>query len=283
MKSTVKAAIPATARAIALATALAAASAWTGAIAQSSAAGVTASVADATASAILSKADLALIPRNCSFRWSLKVEREGEPTQDNRFLGFKKGDLKYLFYDYYPDSSYGQCHLRIDNAIWMYMPLADDTVKMSYKSAFLNSGLSYADVMYNELARYYDARILQESVQAKGLDGASECYELELKAKKGADGYARILCYIDKRSFLTLGREYYTLSGQRLKEISYGGYQFKDKGVSSFRLEIANDLDPAQKTSASFWGFEITDSLPEKYFSLNFIRTWQPKVEADKP
>ena len=51
----------------------------------------------------------------------------------------------------------------------MYLPLADDTVKTSYKSAFLNSGLSYADVMYNELARYYDATILQASAKVAGL------------------------------------------------------------------------------------------------------------------
>jgi hypothetical protein len=235
------------------------------------------------ATEILKKADAALIPKNASFRWELKVEREGEPLQDNRFLGFKKGDLKYLFYDYYPDSAYGQCHLRIDSAIWMYLPLADDTVKTSYKSAFLNSGLSYADVMYNELARYYDTTIIQAGAKVAGLDGDKDCYALELKAKKGADGYARIVSYIDKGSFLTIRREYFSLSGQRLKEISYGGFELGASAVSAFRLEIANDLDPAQKTSARFWDLKSDDKIGEKYFSLNFARTWQPKVEADKP
>ena len=235
------------------------------------------------ATEILEKADAVLIPRNASFRWALKVEREGEPVQDNRFLGFKKGDLKYLFYDYYPDSAYGQCHLRIDSAIWMYLPLADDTVKTSYKSAFLNSGLSYADVMYNELARYYDATVIAASAKAAGLEGDRDCYELQLVAKKGADGYARIVSYIDKENFLTLRREYFSLSGQRLKEISYGGFEFASSAVSAFRLEIHNDLDPAQMTSARFWDLKVDDKLSEKYFSLNFARTWQPKVEADKP
>jgi outer membrane lipoprotein-sorting protein len=231
----------------------------------------------------LKKADLALVPKNASFRWSLKIEREGEPTKENRFLGFKKGDLKYLFYDYYPDSAYGQCDLRIDAAIWMYLPLADDTVKTSYKSAFLNSGLSYADVMYNELSRYYDAKILRRGVPTKGIDREGSCYELELIAKKGADGYARILSYVEEGSFITLRREYFTLSGQRLKEISYGGFELSGSTVTAFALEIANDLDPGQKTKARFWNLEPKESMPEKYFSLNFAKTWQPKVEADKP
>jgi hypothetical protein len=232
---------------------------------------------------ILKKADLALVPKNAAFRWSLRVEREGESPKENRFLGFKKGDLKYLFYTYFPNSAYGQCHLRIDAAIWMYLPLADDTVKTSYKSAFLNSGLSYADVMYNELARYYDARILERGVQTKGLDREGGCYELELKAKKGADGYARIVSYIEEGSFLTLRREYFTLSGQRLKEIDYGGFELSGQAVRAFRIEISNDLDPAQKTKARFWGLEPKAEMPEKYFSLNFARTWQPKVEPDAP
>lgn len=232
---------------------------------------------------ILKRADLALVPKNAEFRWSLKVEREGEPAKEDRFLGFKKGDLKYLFYTYYPDSSYGQCHLRIDAAIWMYLPLADDTVKTSYKSAFLNSGLSYADVMYNELARYYDATVLRRGVTVKGLDGESDCYELELKAKKGADGYARIVSYIEEGRFLTIRREYFTLQGQRLKSIDFGGFGLKGPTVSAFRLEISNDLDPGQRTSARFWDLESKGEMPEKYFSLNFARTWQPKVEAEKP
>jgi len=60
-------------------------------------------VTDAAGAAkILERTDLVLIPANASFRWSLKVERAGEPTKEDRFLGFKKGDLKYLFYTYYP-------------------------------------------------------------------------------------------------------------------------------------------------------------------------------------
>jgi hypothetical protein len=248
---------------------------------------LSAAAADAQSSEaldVLKKADFALVPKNAEFRWALRVEREGEPVKENRYLGFKKGDLKYLFYGYYPDSAYGQCHLRIDAAIWMYLPLADDTVKTSYKSAFLGSGLSYADVMYNELARYYDASILARGVPKKDLDGTERsCIELELKARKGADGYARILSYIDESNFLTIEREYFTLQGQRLKSIAYGGFAFEGATVSAFRLSISNDLDPGQKTTARFWDMVSKPDMPEKYFSLNFARTWQPKVEPDKP
>jgi hypothetical protein len=267
-----------------LAAALAALLSLAGGTAMAQAAGAAAGAAPdegPSAAEILKKADLALVPRNASFRWSLKVEREGEPVKEDRFLGFKKGDLKYLFYTYYPDSAFGQSHLRIDAAIWIYLPLADDTVKTSYKSAFLGSGLSYADVMYNELARYYDASILERGVAVQGPDGEARCWKLELKAKKGADGYDRVISYIEEGSYLTIKREYFTKQGQRLKEISYGGFEKSGGGVTAFRLEISNDLDPGQKTTARFWNLKVEEKMPEKYFSLNFAKTWQPKVEPD--
>jgi outer membrane lipoprotein-sorting protein len=219
------------------------------------------------------------VPKNAEFKWSLVVKRKGEPDKENRFVSFKKGDLKYLFYTYFPASSFGQSHMRIDSTIWIYLPLADDTVKTSYKSAFLNSGLSYADVMYNELSRYYDVKLLDKGVRAKGTDADYECYKLELTAKKGADGYAKIIAYIDMDKYLTVRREYYTLSGQKLKEIAYGGFAFDGKTVSSFSLEIENDLDADEITIAKFWDMKPKPEMPEKYFSLNFAKSWQPDIK----
>jgi outer membrane lipoprotein-sorting protein len=230
------------------------------------------------ATEILKKADTALVPKNAEFRWSLTVRKKGEPDKENRFLSFKKGDLRYLFYTYYPEASYGQSHMRIDSTIWIYLPLADDTVKTSYKSAFLNSGLSYADVMYNELARYYDAKLVSANAKAGGMDAEYDCYELELTAKRGADGYARIIAWIDTKTFLTVRRDYFALSGEKLKEISYGGFVREGNIVSAFKLEIANMLAPDEKTSASFWDMKPKDNIQEKYFSLNFIKMWQPEI-----
>jgi outer membrane lipoprotein-sorting protein len=231
------------------------------------------------AAEILAKADSALVPKNAEFKWSLLLQRKGEPDKENRFVSFKKGDLKYLFYTYSPASSFGQSHMRIDSTIWIYLPLADDTVKTSYKSAFLNSGLSYADVMYNELSRYYDARLLGSGETARGIDGEHVCWKLELTAKKGADGYARIIAWIDATSFLTVRREYYTLSGQKLKEIAYGGFAFEGNAVNAFSLVIDNTLNPDEKTTAKFWGVKSRPEMPEKYFSLNYVKSWQPEIE----
>jgi hypothetical protein len=238
------------------------------------------------AQAILKMADSVLIPANAKFNWSLTVERSGEPTKENRYIALKKGDLKYLFYTYYPSASLGVCHMRIDSTIWMYFPLADSSYKESYKAAFLNSGLSYADVMYNELSRYYDCRLVSTKAPARGLDAAGtgpgaqiDCLELELSARKGADGYAKILTYLDPASYLPVKREYFTLSGERLKEIRYGGIKAEGAIVKAFSMEIKTAMDADETTRVRFWNMSAEKSMGEQYFSLNFIKTWQPEIK----
>lgn len=238
------------------------------------------------AASILKKADAVLIPANASFNWSLTVERKGEAPKVNRYLAYKKGDLKYLFYTYYPDASLGVCHLRIDSTIWMYFPLADSSYKESYKAASLNSGLSYADVMYNELSRYYDGRIVSLAAKARGLDAAGtgpgpevDCIQLELTARKGADGYARIESYLDPQTYLPVKRDYYTLSGDKLKEIAYGGVKSSGSLVTDFAIEIRTAMDSSEVTRARFWNMSAAKAIGEQYFSLNFIKTWQPEIK----
>lgn len=238
------------------------------------------------AKAVLKKADAVLIPANARFNWSLRVERAGEPAKENRYLAYKKGDLRYLFYTYYPNASLGVCHMRIDSTIWMYFPLADSSYKQSYKAAILNSGLSYADVMYNELSRYYDVRILSLSSKARGLDASGagpgeeiDCLELELTARKGADGYARIIAYLDPDTYWPVKREYFTLSGDKLKEIAYGGMKAEGGVVRTFSMEIKTAMDANETTKARFWNVVSEKSLGEQYFSLNFLKTWQPEIK----
>jgi len=240
----------------------------------------------ADAGAILRKADSVLIPANASFNFSLVVERKGGETKENRFLARKKGDLKYLFYTYRPSASMGICHLRIDATIWEYFPLADSSFATSYKAAFLNSGLSYADVMYNELSRYYDASLVSTRAMARGLGESGtgrgperECVELELRARKGADGYARIAVYLDPATQLPVLREYYTLSGDMLKEIAYGGFETRGGLVTAFSLEIRTAIDPDETTRARFWNISAEKSMGEQYFSLNYLKTWQPEIK----
>jgi outer membrane lipoprotein-sorting protein len=158
--------------------------------------------AEYSALEILKKADAVLLPSNAEFNWSMTVRKSGEDDRLERFVCWKKGDLKYLFYRVWPESNYGQAMIRIDNTIWYYLPLADEVLKESYKSAFLDSDLSFADVMYNELALYYDASVIEDVV-----DGV---LTLELRAKPGASGYARIVVRIDGRTYATLKREYYS-------------------------------------------------------------------------
>jgi len=238
-------------------------------------------------SKIMQKADFVLIPRIATYNLKLIDKIEGQDDKINKFKCFKKSDLKYLFFAVFPKTIYGQASLRIDNTIWTYYPLADKMVKESYKSAFLGTGLSYIDVMYNELVNYYEVSIIDSNYKYndknwnKYLPGIKEkplCYKLLLKAKKGASGYPKAIIYIDKTNFLTIKREYYSLSDEKVKEIYFNNFIFDNqKHITDFSMEVIDLLGQQVITLAYFTKIQVLNSLSDKYFSINFIKTYTPE------
>jgi len=233
---------------------------------------------------ILSRADFTLVPKIASYFLKL-VEKSDDIENTTIFKCFKKTDLKYLFFTLKPSFIYGQAHLRIENSIWTYYPLADQMLQQSYKSAFLGTGLSYCDVMYNELIRYYDVKILDDNYiymeknYKNFLKNNNEpvlSYKLLLTAKKGAQGYPKAIIFIDKKNFVTLKREYYSLSDQKIKEIYFYNFLFNKNHIESFYMEVIDYIGKGYLTYAYFDNIKILDSLSDKYFSLNFIKTYTP-------
>jgi len=225
---------------------------------------------DARAMDILKKADAVILPANAEFTWSMTVRKAGEDDRLDRFVCWKKGDLKYLFFHVWPQTNYGQAMIRVDSTIWHYLPLADEVLKESYKAAFLDSDLSFADVMYNELAIYYDATIIDDS---KG-----DTLTLELKAKPGAAGYARIVVTVDRNNLATLKREYYSKNGQLLKVIVFSDLKFSGSRLSAMKLLITQPMLKGQSTIAEFSDIQEKVDVKEQFFSLNYVKAFKPKA-----
>lgn len=234
-----------------------------------------------TGAEILTMADAKLAPDEISFRWSLDVLYEDGYNSVTEYTALKKGDDKYVFFTYSPSSQYGTCNLRIESSIWNYFPSADYTTRSSYKAAFLNSGLSYFDVMYSELSALYNSEIENNSVSVQGEDGTMyDCVQLKLTPKEGAeDAYGSIMTYVEKDSYLTIRREYFALSGLQLKTIDFTDYVLEGENVVAFNMEIIDLMGSTTSTTARFWDMKIETDIPERHFSVNFIKTWIPVIE----
>lgn len=231
---------------------------------------VSASWADARAMDLLKKADSVILPANAQFKWSMTVKKAGEDDRIDRFVCWKKGDIKYLFFHVWPESNYGQAMIRVDNTIWHYLPLADEVLKESYKVAFLDSDLSFADIMYNELALYYDATVIDE---VKGGP-----MTLGLKAKTGAAGYARIVVTVDPSNYSTLKREYFSKTGQLLKVIVFSELKFSGPRLSAMRLLVTQPMLKGQSTIAEFTDIKEQSDVKEQYFALNYVKAFKPNA-----
>lgn len=235
---------------------------------------------------ILKKADQVLIPQIAKFKFKLIVKKENEEPKETIYDCFKKYDDRYLFFVISPKTIYGQATLRIKETIWTYYPLADQMTKIDYKTGVLDSGLDYVDVMYSELTNYYDARIVDNNYIYKennwnkygeNIKEYPVCFKLELKVKKGRPGYPTAIVYIEKNTYLTLKREYYSLSNEKVKEIYYYSYIFKNKDIKNFTMEVYDLFNIKILTIAQYYNIEVLKNIPDQYFTQNFIKTYLPE------
>jgi len=233
---------------------------------------------------ILYQADKVLIPENARYKMFIEIKENNEVSK-YEFIGYKKGNFRNIFFTIKPVSIYGQSHLRIKDDIWMYFPLADTSIRQRYKSSFIGSGLSYADILYNDLLVNYKIESVKSDYkyndfrnkQWNGRDiNSLDAIQIKLIIRKGSRGYAKVITYIEKKSLLTIKREYYTLSGDMIKKIYYNNYNFVKSKVDEFEIRIINLLNTNQKTKAKFYNIESQDNIPNHYFTTNFLRTFQP-------
>lgn len=232
----------------------------------------------------LFRADRRLIPANARYRVHITTEESGRQSE-YQLLAYKRGVDRYMFYTIEPTSIYGQSHLRVQEQMWTYFPLADTSIRLRYRSSFLGSGLSYADIMYNDLLDTYNiedfdsAYIFTDFINNEWNNNnlsSLEVLRISLTLKPRSQGYARVVTYIEADSLLTIKREYYSLNGDLLKEIYFTNYELNSNTVQAFEIQIINSLNPNQVTYAHFYDIEERSNVPMRYFSTGFLRTYQP-------
>ncbi len=155
------------------------------------------------------------------------ISREGKKlTKTFTLLAKKRGEGNESFAEFTNPEDKGTKYLKIDNELWIYLPDADDILKISghmLRQGMMGSDISYEDMMRNEdLASRYSAVISGET----NLDGA-KCYDVILTAKVEDVTYYRERILVDEDRMIELERDLYAKSGRLLKI-------FSQKGIQSF-------------------------------------------------
>jgi hypothetical protein len=178
---------------------------------------------------LLANADRMLYPESSTYIVDLTTKYEDGKTLTWRFEGYKKGMLKQTIVMTSPDIQRNDVGIRSGEVIYWKPRKWPKPQIMSYQAAFLESPLSYGDILSVDLNEDYAVKTLKN-------DGPGET-TLILSPKKNGF-YAKLEIVIDPVTHYTKKRIFYTASGDILKTTTYSDYKTENGRVVSFTINL---------------------------------------------
>lgn len=166
-----------------------------------------------------------------------------------------------------PPRDKGTSMLRLGDNLWMYLPSAEKTIKISghmLRQSFMGSDFSYSDSTERmKLLDRYDATVTGNDQT----DGRA-VYVLELKAKQADANYYIRKMWIDRERYVVLKQEMYAKSGKLLK-VSYSS-DIKQIGDRFYvtRTRMEDKLKKNTYTEMIFTNIKLDEPIPASVFTL---------------
>ncbi|MBU3915249.1 outer membrane lipoprotein-sorting protein [bacterium] len=163
---------------------------------------------------ILKKSDDEVDISGILLEFEMKVYRKNELRKTYKMRLKTRGTEKSLMEFTHPPRNKGQKMLRVKDSIWLYRPNINKIIRVSGRSNAVGSDFSNTDILFVRLDRDYDAKLL-------GIEDyeGTKAYKLELLAKSEEVTYAKIIYWIRVKDYLPLKRDFYTISGHKLKTL----------------------------------------------------------------
>lgn len=166
-----------------------------------------------------------------------------------------------------PPRDNGTSVLRLGDNLWMYLPSAEKTIKISghmLRQSFMGSDFSYSDSTERmKLLERYDASV----TGTDQIDGRA-VYMLELKAKQADANYYVRKMWIDQERYVVLKQEMYAKSGKLLK-VSHSS-DIKQIGDRFYvtRTRMEDKLKQNTYTEMIFTNIKLDEPIPASVFTM---------------
>jgi outer membrane lipoprotein-sorting protein len=212
---------------------------------------------------ILRKADRAVLGETAAYTLRMTVTRPGKSDRVVEMKGFKKGDEQGLVRYTAPPKERGTAYLRSGDSTWMYLPSADKVVRVSTKQNFGGGDFSNGDIFRLSLIRDYVPTLAgQEEMEGQA------CYKLDLKAKNRSVAYDRVLYWIrSDGTFFPVRTEYYTISGKKLKWLTFSEVGRLGERTRPLLLTMENALEAGARTALRFLAIQDDARLDDRLFT----------------
>ncbi len=181
-------------------------------------------------------------------------------------IGTEKSFIKIL----YPHKDRGITFLKLDNAMWQYIPRIEKTLKIP-ASMMLQNWMG-SDFSNDDLVR--ESSISEDYLVEKLLEN-QESYEIWLKPHEDAPVvWGGIMMTISKKYLLPLRVEYFDEDNQLVRVLSY--YDIKKFGdqdyPSRWVMEPKSDTKSGHQTSIGISDAVFDQEIDQKYFTKRALK-----------
>lgn len=215
------------------------------------------------ASAILRRADRAVLGERAAYTLRMTVTRPQKPERVVDMKGWKKGDGLGLLRYTAPPKERGTAYLRSGSNTWLYLPNAEKVVRVGSKQNFGGGDFSNGDIFRLSLIDDYMPTLVGE----ENVEGTA-CYKLDLKAKDRSVAYDRVLYWVSSDGrYFPVRAEYFTLSGRKLKWLTLAEVQKLGARARPTRLTMESALDAGARTVLQFLTIEDDPPLDDRLFT----------------
>ena len=216
-----------------------------------------------TAEEILEKVDYNMTPSSIKYNGEMIIHKKNKKFVKKMKIQAVGKDLAFIEF-ISPPRDKGTKYLRNGNNLWIFLPKADRTVKISghmLRQNMMGSDISYEDQTdRSHLTDIYNSEILKET---------EKLYTLRLIAKEGEDTayYMRVI-EVDKENYVLKNSKMYAMSGKLLKEFFVDEtIWIKDRYyITKFRME--DKIKKGSYTELVLNDIIIDPNIPESVFTI---------------
>ncbi|MES0491621.1 MAG: outer membrane lipoprotein-sorting protein [Leptospirales bacterium] len=205
-------------------------------------------------------------------KYSVKMTiQKGKRTLVKTFTGYGMERGNKSFMEFTNPEDKGVKYLKMDDQLWIYLPEADDTLKISghmLRQGMMGSDLSYEDMMRDEeLEDIYDVKLIG-SEKIRGVD----CYKVELIAKVRDALYAKQVVYVDKKRPVALKMDLYARGDRLIKTMEQSNVKTVQGRYVPMKIEIRDMRRKDSLTTLEFISVAFNIKIPSKVFTTGNLR-----------
>lgn len=221
------------------------------------------------ANAIVSKADLIRAPKGSyEFEATITSYEGSEKKSENGYKVYVK-DLDHSLVEFRaPASEKGKSLLMVEEDLWIYLPKVKKPVRIPLQQRLVGD-VSNGDMARANFSNDYDATLSGE----EKLDG-KDVYKLDLVAKSPKKTYNKISYWVSKSDNRPVQAEYFTVSGQSLKTVTFEDFRNESGTIRPMRLVFKDTLNKNKKSVLEFKSI-TKKTLADNMFTKDYMKTME--------